>query len=226
MAVFGPLPEFVRVSVRLQDLAPDAHAAAARALLARSGAAALGRADAARLAVWREAYAAVGWDVGLPSPPEALLAWAALPGGVPSQGPLLDLVHAFSLQHTLPTAAYDLDTLSGDLWLRPSRGCEWFQPIGGGSPELPAVGELILADGAEVALARYWHRAQGRPTAAHRATRRALVHLDLLGPPAASAEALAEAWLRLATGFLGGRAEVRFLTRATPQAVWSDGLPA
>lgn len=117
-------------------------------------------------------------------------------------------------------AAYDLAQATGDLWLRPSRGCELYLPLDGGAPSTPPVGELILADSADMVLARHWHGAPGRATYPSSASRELLVHLDLLPPLADEAPALADRLARLLTGFLGGRVELRRLDRAAPLARW------
>jgi DNA/RNA-binding domain of Phe-tRNA-synthetase-like protein len=222
MAVFGVAPEFVRVSIRLAGMDNGRNAIPAAALLARAGAAATAMpATGERWTAWREAYAAFGIGPDEPPPTAALVAWAAMPGGVPSLGPLSDLVNAFALQHALPGAAYDLAAVSGDLWLRPSRGIERYEPLDGGREASPPVGELILADSADLVLARHWHGAPGRATAVTATTSAAVVHFDLLPAAPERAAALAEAFMRLATGFVGGTAAVRYLTRAQPQAMWT-----
>jgi DNA/RNA-binding domain of Phe-tRNA-synthetase-like protein len=222
MAVFGVAPDYVRVSLQLSALEPDRAAPAAAALLARAGQAARGLvADDPRLAGWRDPYLALGVPDDVPTPPEVLAAWAEQPGGVPSQGALNDLVNAFALQHCVPVSAHDLARVVGDLWLRPSRGLEWYEPLGGGAPESPALGELILVDSADQVLARHWHGAPGRVAAVGSASREALVLVDLVPPLAEAAGELSEQLLRLLTGFLGGQAEVRRLSRAAPSAEWA-----
>jgi DNA/RNA-binding domain of Phe-tRNA-synthetase-like protein len=231
MAVFGVAPAFVRVSIRLTEVEPARAADQALALLARAGAAA--RADPARPIGadglrpgaaapdgWSDAYRALGFPPDVVSPHAALRAWAATPAGLPSQGPVLDLVNAFSLREGAPTAAYDLAAVVGDLWLRPSRGIELHQPLGVGGPLTPDLAELVLADSADQVLARHWHGAPGRPFLPTAKTRSAQVHLDLLGPLAERAAALADALARLLTAYLGGSAAVRFLDRARPWAEW------
>ena len=235
MAVFGPVPEYVRVSILLSDVSNATNqpsAGAAAALLGRasrasrvsqasrtSHAEAEWAGDEAEIAAWLAAYESVGLPPDVLPPPRILAAWATLPDGVPSQGPLADLVNAFALQNVIPVAAYDLSAVEGDLWLRPSRGCEIYESVGGGTGN-PPLGEMILADSADLVLARHWHGAQGRPVVVGSTTIRALVHLDLLPPLASQADTLAGKFARLATGFLGGSAEVRLLSWAAPQAVW------
>jgi DNA/RNA-binding domain of Phe-tRNA-synthetase-like protein len=129
-------------------------------------------------------------------------------------------VNAFALQHVLPAAAYDMAAVQGDLWLRPSRGVERFEPLEARSAVTPPINELILVDSGDAVLSRHWHGAQGRTAAAGPRTEDALVHLDLLPPLAATAGGLADAFGRLAHGFTGADVEWRLLDRAAPQAAW------
>lgn len=223
MAVFAAAPDFLRPSLRFLGLDPTRAHAAARAYLAAAGRGALSERGAdPSLPAWREAYAGLGLDPDR-LPPHALLArWAALPGGLPSQGPFLDLLHGFSLRNRVPLAAYDLAALSGDLWLRPSRGCEAFLAFDAESPVAPDLSEIILVDSADQVLARHWHGRLGRETAAGPRTEQALVHLDLLPPLDAQAEALVDTLRRLVTGFLGGEAETGTLSWERPRLAWSE----
>lgn len=224
-AVFGPVPAFVRMSLRLTGIDPAraaASAGAARAYLARAAAGGAGTPDDdLQSAAWRAAYADVGLGDDVLSPVAALRAWAAAPGGVPSQGALLDLVNAISLLHGAPTAAYDLAGVAGDLWLRPSRGVESFEAPAAhtGRPSIVEINELILADSADHVVARSWHGSPGRQAIVGPGSRDVLVHVDRLAPPE-TPEATGEAIGRLIAGFVGARFEVRVLTRGQPSARW------
>jgi len=222
MAVFGPLPGFARAAVRLRGIDATRGAAPAAALCRRAAAAAAA-APPPTGALWAAAYEVVGLPADTLPPHVALDAWARAPGGVPTQGPLLDLVHATALRHGVPAAAYDLAAVTGDLWLRPARGVELFAPPGA-APDAAPINELILADGADRVMARAWHGAQSADTRVGPGATEVLVHFDLLAEgeeaPAEAAAALAASFAQLATGFVGGAADVRVLTRAAPQAAW------
>lgn len=224
-AVFGPVPAFVRISVRLTAIDPAraaASAGAARAYLARAAAAAIARAvDEAEAAAWRAAYADVGLGEDVVSPVAALRAWAAAPGGVPSQGAIHDLVNAVSLLHGAPTAAYDVAGIAGDLWLRPSRGIESHDAPAErtGRPSTVEINELILADSADNVVARAWHGAPGRQVIVGPQSRDVLVHVDQLAPAAAPEETGAAVG-RLIAGFVGARSAVQVLSRGQPSARW------
>jgi DNA/RNA-binding domain of Phe-tRNA-synthetase-like protein len=223
MAVFGVAPGFRRCSLRWRGSELAAAAPAAAAYLASVGRRSVPQAQLDALArSWEEVYLALGVPPDVPPPPLALAHWAATPGGVPSAGPLPDLVNAFALQVLAPAAAYDLGHVAGDLWLRPSRGCEIYEPLEGGQPSTPPIGELILADSADRVLARHWHGAPGRRSFAGPDSRDVLVHLDLLGPQAAQASELAARLERLLVGVLGGRIDVRLLGRQTPVVTWGS----
>ncbi len=226
MAIFGLVPDFVRASIRLGGFDPARGARAAAALLARTDTPASRVAHDPHLAAWRAAYRQVGLPEDVEPPPAVLAAWATLPGGIPSQGALADLVHAFSLQRRVPIAAYDIRRIQGDLWLRPSRGCEHYLAIGSDQPISPPLGEIILVDSGEEVFARAWHGRQGRPAVVTPTSDEVLVHVDLLPPLAAQAAALAEALVRLLTGFLGGEADLCWLTWDTPEATWPPPPPA
>ncbi|MFN2115217.1 MAG: hypothetical protein ACK2T6_05845 [Anaerolineae bacterium] len=237
MAVFAAAPGFVRVSLRLRGAGPliDAsRTAAALALLDRASAKARSRSEGAEGAApghfhgdpdgaaWRDTY----WRAGLPddtvAPHVALAAWAATPGGVPTQGPLLDVLHALSLDRGVPVAADDLAGVTGDVWLRPSRGIELHEPIAGGPPSSPAIGEIVLVDSADVVMARDWHGSAGRRAAVRGVPDNVLVHVDLLAPTASDVDAAADAVRRLLDTHVGGDVAVDVLRREEPVATWLE----
>jgi DNA/RNA-binding domain of Phe-tRNA-synthetase-like protein len=223
MAFFAAAPGFVRASIRLHGVDGRRAVAPAKSLLAK--AARDPRAPATE--GWQAAYAALGLPPETVAPVAALGAWAARPGGVPSQGPLADIVHATSLRLGLVAAVYDLDGVQGGLWLRPARGVEVFEglPAAGeesARPESVPINEPVLTDSAERCLARAWHGAQSSASYPTLATRDALVHLDAIDGDRQALAADAEALARLLTGFLGGVSRLRLLTRQEPSAVWSD----
>ncbi|MCB0215710.1 MAG: hypothetical protein KDH92_03665 [Chloroflexi bacterium] len=221
-ALFGFNPGYLRHSIRLRLPGPArADGAAASAYLAAASAGVALSAETHRdhLAAWRAAYAAFGMRDATP-PPEALLAWAIRPGGLPSQGALRDLIHGFTLAHGVPLAAYALTAIEGDLWLRPSRGSERFTGLGDRRPSAPSLGEIILSDTAELVLARHWHGAQAVETVAGPEASEVLVHLDLLPPAADAADGLLQAFLDLAERLLGASGEHQLLHRAKPEIAW------
>lgn len=224
MAVFAAAPGFARASVRLAGIDPGRAGAQAAALLRQAARAAAAR-PAGDVPRWAMAYEALGLAAETPSPIEALRAWASAPGGVPIQGAVNDLVHATALRHLVPAAAYDLARVEGDVWLRPSRGIERFEPPLGEACTVP-INELVLVDSADAVLARAWHGALGAAALGTAGAADVLVHFDLLPPdggdepPLDEAEALGESFARLAGGFFGGEAEHQVLHRGRPRAAW------
>jgi DNA/RNA-binding domain of Phe-tRNA-synthetase-like protein len=222
MAVFGARPGFIRRSFRiLLPEAPEPEAAAAALSAASERASKALRDDDARLLAWRDVYRDIGLSEATVSPAEILLAWARHPGGVPSQGALRDMVNAFMLDHALPAAAYDLESFQGDLWLRPSRGCEIYLAPGEQRPETPEINELILVDSSDLVLARDWHGRLAGTAAAGASTQQVLVHLDLLDMQEADEDSLVEDFESRTRRLLGASTESRRLSWETPEAQWS-----
>ncbi len=215
MALFGVAPEFVRASLRLTGVDGGRSAATAARLLAKASR------DVADVGAdaWRRAYDDLGIASEAVAPATALAAWAAVPGGVPSQGPITDIVHATALRVGCPAAAYDLAAIHGDLWLRPARGVEVFEGLTG-RPDTVPINEPVLVDSADHCLARAWHGAQSAVSRCTTATTDAIVHLDWLALDPADAHEQGRALARLLTGFLGGSVSMRLLHRDAAVADW------
>lgn len=220
MAVFGAVPEFKRVSLRLTGLRTWRGAqqlqAFVRAARTRTG---------APVEPWLAAYAQVGLPADLVPPHAALAQWAESPGGLPAQGGLADLANAYSLIHGLPVAAYDLSATRGGVRLRPSRGIERHTDLGG-RLETPAIGELVLADDDDLVLARHWHGSPGREAFPVPETRSAVVHVDWLpGVVDLNPTELGTALLRLILAYFGGQGRFLILERDSPEASLADVAP-
>lgn len=222
MSVFSSVPGYTRVSVLFKGLGLAAEAGPSSDLVGHARRAMRNQSEGhvGSDAAWREAYAAVGLDTPTVPPHEALAAWAATPTGVPSQGPLADLVNGFSVELAVPTAAYDLASVDGDMWLCPARGYEVFLPVDGARPLSPRVGELILVDSRARVMARRWHGAQGRAFVARGETTTAIVHVDLLPPVSDHAQQIADGLIGLVTAALGGSGEAALICRSAPIASW------
>lgn len=205
-AVFALVPEFARASIDIVvtgSTSPSLGAYATR-VAARTG-------RPVQDERWRDAYRRMGLPDDVLPPHEALAAWAHSTGQLPSQGPALDLVNAFSLVAGAPAAAYAVDGVSGGLWLRPARGHEQHESLAG-EWTAPPLGELILADGVDQVLARHWHGAQGRSFVPDAAARRVRIHVDVLATsPVDEAVRLGGELARLAEAMLAGTASVQIL---------------
>jgi DNA/RNA-binding domain of Phe-tRNA-synthetase-like protein len=221
-AVCSSVPRFVRVSLHVSGINAGGTSSKAYALLSKAAEVAgrHGPVELRHIQSWRQAYEATGIGAEVVTPVEALAAWSSVAGGIPSSGPLADLVSAFSLMHAVPAAAYHLPGISGSLWLGPARGIERFDRGPDGPSEIVPAGELILSDSAGNVMARRWHSSQGRQVVVGGATRHALVHLDLLPPLTERTRELTDAFSRLCTGFLGAIVQAQTLSDESPTIAW------
>jgi DNA/RNA-binding domain of Phe-tRNA-synthetase-like protein len=223
-AVFALVPEFARASIDLVVTSPSASPAlgAYAARVARRAADAEGAGRSPPDPEWRDAYHRLGLPDDLTPPHEALAAWARANGRLPSQGPILDLVNAYSLVARTPAAAYAVDDAAGGLWLRPARGHEQHESVAG-EWSSPPVGELVLADGGDRVLARHWHGSQGRSFVPGPAARRVRIHIDVLGvAPHDAATRAGTEFARLAEAMLSATAAVQVVDVARAVIAWPD----
>jgi DNA/RNA-binding domain of Phe-tRNA-synthetase-like protein len=227
MALFAILPHYTRVLLVLRGLDNHRNVAASRNLrrkAAQAVQAAARNADPTtdpRVVVWRRAYAVFGMeDAQEPSLLEALLRRAAAGQPLPDADPLTELLRAFALQHRVPVGGDDLEHISGNVWLRPARGNEFFVPPERPErPEAPPIGEIVAVDDAATVLCRRWNAWPGAFTQTTPQTCNALLYLDALPPvDRPQAEELTDRLSRLLTGFLGAQVEVYSLTREQPTA--------
>jgi len=225
MALFATLPDYTRVVLVLRGLENDRKVAASRNLRRKAAqavqAAARDRDPAGdpRVAVWRRAYAVFGMDeAGPPSLLEVMLRQAAAGQSLPDADPLTELLRAFALQHRVPVGGDDLERITGNVWLRPARGNEFFVPPEQAQrPTTPPIGEVITVDDAATVLCRRWNAWPSAFTQITPQTRSALLYLDALPPVDPSqVEELTDKFARLLTGFLGAQVETYFLTREQP----------
>ncbi|MDL2307462.1 hypothetical protein LJC48_05485 [Desulfovibrio sp. OttesenSCG-928-C06] len=92
---------------------------------------------------------------------EALLGRIAKKKGFPSINPAVDLGNAVSVKHRIPLGAHDLDTMKGDIEIRPATAADSFIPFGGGDVEVPESGEMIYVSGNEVRTRRWtWRQSE------------------------------------------------------------------
>jgi DNA/RNA-binding domain of Phe-tRNA-synthetase-like protein len=222
-AIFGYLPGFRRLSFMIRSTHADMDDAGADAYLRRQVERSVDpTAQALAGASWREAYEMFGMEAKAVPPFQALRAWIESTGGLPSQGPVRDLVHGFMMEWTVPVAAYALDHVQGDLWLRPSRGCERFTGMDGKGPTAPEFGELILVDTSELVLARNWHGAQGLESVPRQSMSAILVHIDLLPYSSHRYGSVEDGFTALAGQLLGGEITRQRICRLRPEIVWPD----
>jgi DNA/RNA-binding domain of Phe-tRNA-synthetase-like protein len=117
------------------------------------------------IVAWRAAFATMGLK---PSQyrcaSESLLRRLRTEGAVPAIHPLVDLCNAVSMAFAIPIAVFDRRKISGGIEVRPARGHEIYTPFHG-EPEHPEPGEIVFADGKDIAHARRWVHRQSRCSA-------------------------------------------------------------
>lgn len=187
-AVLALRPDYHAVLLVADGLRADAVSAGAEALLqdaetaARAWAAERAIEQLPHVAAWRDAYRAFGAKPQRTrSSLESLLRRAV--AGLPRVNPLTDLYNAVSVLHQVPLGGEDLDRYAGAPRLVRAAGDEPFDTIAAGAPviERPEPGEVVWRDDAGVTCRR-WNWRQGRRTALHAGTTRALFILDALAP--------------------------------------------
>jgi DNA/RNA-binding domain of Phe-tRNA-synthetase-like protein len=225
MALFGALPAYTRVVLLVRGLDNTQKAAISLNLLRKAeqtARAELANTDLAgdpHVATWRRAYSL--FSVGDEQPAsmlETLLGWAVAGKPIPDADPLTNLLRAFALQNRIPVGGDDLDLVSGNVWLRPSRGNELFAPLNRpDQAETPDIGEIITVDDASAVLCRHWNAWPGDLTKITPSTRNALLHLDALPPvDRLHAENLGEKLAKLVGGFVGGEVTMYLLSADQP----------
>ena len=121
------------------------------------------------IAVWRDAFAALGYNPNkFLSSVEALASRVYKTGQMPSINAIVDLVNAFSLRYVLPMGAHDMQSLQGSVEIRLSRAGDSFTPFGAEEAEDVPPGEVVYASGATVRTRRWvWRQSEhGKITAA------------------------------------------------------------
>ncbi|SHK54931.1 B3/4 domain-containing protein [Desulforamulus aeronauticus] len=87
--------------------------------------------------------------------------------GFPNINPIVDLGNAISLKYLVPLGAHDMDSTSGDIYVRFSEQGDKFIPFGQEEEEILEQGELIYSAGDKVKTRRWiWRQSeQGKVTA-------------------------------------------------------------
>ena len=190
-AIAGRFPKLriafvVASGLAIPDVAPpalaDHIAAVERAALDRFKD--LAMPDIPGVAVWRQAYK----DFGIKKTSyrcsvERLVRKIVRDGTLARINPFVDAYNAVSLAHVFPLGADDLDCVVGDLAFRPARDGDSFIALGdeAAANDPPKPGEIVYAD-AEKVLCRRWNWYQDARSPVTRASRRAVVTIQSLGP--------------------------------------------
>ncbi|MGN5377394.1 hypothetical protein BIV25_20485 [Streptomyces sp. MUSC 14] len=118
-----------------------------------------------RIEAWHSAYRSFGTNPRRIRPSvDALGRRMAKKGGLPRINPAVDSYNSVSVRHGLPSGAFDLDHVTGDIDLRHADGTETFTPLGEpDTVETPKPGEIIYAD-SEIVLTRHWNHRDAHRT--------------------------------------------------------------
>lgn len=110
------------------------------------------------IAAWHAVYRRFGTNPRRMRPSvEALSRRLARTGSLPRINAPVDAYNMVSVQFVVAAGAFDLDTVRGDIELRPARDGDWFTPLGEpGTVEHPNPPEIVYADEASV-LTRHWN---------------------------------------------------------------------
>lgn len=92
---------------------------------------------------------------------EALLSRVAKKKGLPHINAVVDAGNAVSVTYRIPLGAHDLDSMAGDIEIRPARPEDSFIPFGSTEAEKPDEGEMVYVSGGEVRTRRWtWRQSE------------------------------------------------------------------
>lgn len=108
------------------------------------------------IACYREAFRKLGYNPNkFPSSIEALTSRVLKGHPLPYINPIVNLVNAVSLKHSVPMGAHDLEAIGGSVSVRFSRSGKMFTPLGEVTAEEVPEGELVYAAGDEIRTRRW-----------------------------------------------------------------------
>lgn len=118
-----------------------------------------------RIEAWHTAYRSFGTNPRRIRPSvDALGRRLAKKGTLPRINPAVDSYNSVSVRHGLPSGAFDLDHVTGDVEIRYADGSETFTPLGEpDTVENPKSGEIIYTDTTDV-LTRHWNHRDAHRT--------------------------------------------------------------
>lgn len=76
----------------------------------------------------------------------------------PSINSIVDIYNLVSIQNGVPSAAYDLDHIKGNIQIRFANGTESFLPLGSDKQENPKEGEVVYTDDEKIICRRWNYR--------------------------------------------------------------------
>lgn len=124
--------------------------------------------EAAEILPYREAFRALEINPNkFMCSIEALLSRVAKKKGLPSINPVVDAGNAVSVKYRLPIGAHDIDSMLGNIEVRPAGADDTFIPFGSTEAEKPDAGEMVYVSGGEVRTRRWtWRQSEkGKITA-------------------------------------------------------------
>ncbi|MGF2211000.1 MULTISPECIES: B3/B4 domain-containing protein [Streptomyces] len=118
-----------------------------------------------RIEAWHTAYRSFGTNPRRIRPSvDALGRRMAKKGTLPRINPAVDSYNSVSVRHGLPSGAFDLDQVTGEVEIRYADGSETFTPLGeADTVENPKAGEIIYTDSTDV-LTRHWNHRDAHRT--------------------------------------------------------------
>ncbi len=135
--------------------------------------------DDPAIATWHAAYRTFGTNPRRTRPSvDALLRRLVRQGRLPRVNGAVDAYNATSVRFAVPAGAFDLGRLGAEVEIRPAGAEDRFTPIGEpGEVEVPGVGEVVYAQGAEV-LTRHWNHRDAHATRVREDTAAAVFLLE------------------------------------------------
>ena len=175
--------------------------------------------DHPRIKPWRNAFSKLGISGSkFPSSIESMARRVLKGDPFPRINPLVDLYNSVSLKYLVPMGGHDLDTLTGNLFLRFAEGWEPFTAMGGGETIVVPKGELVYRDDREV-LTRNWVWRQCEKDKGTEKTRNVFIPIDVLGEVGSErASEIIEELSNLLPRHLGGRVSSVLLTSTNRSA--------
>src|SRR5579884_659278 len=155
----------------------EAFQAEQRAVLERIGNTPLSQIPS--LAAWRSAFREFGIEpTQYRSAAEALLRRLTKKGNIPSINTLVDIGNLVSIRYALPTAVFDMRSITGTLTVHVASGKERYTTLGRDEVDHPDPGEVVFSDGTGLVMARRWCWRQSEQSAAQLDTNTAIITIE------------------------------------------------
>jgi len=162
--------------------------------------------DLKELSAWRSVFRAFGVEpTKYRSAPEALLRRLTKKGDIPFINTIVDICNLVSIRYYLPTAAFDLRAIQGDVTVHFADGNERYIELGQEAVNHPDPGEVVFTDETSLVIARRWCWRQSESGAAKLDTQDIFVTVEAVHPDGAvDAEAAVMDMVELFRQYIGG----------------------